>query len=134
MFRRGMRRLPTPPAAAGIALAAAVTVAGAARPASAGPAVTAAGAAPAAQRACGTAVPGAYRCLSLFRPDSRYRQQAAALAGAGRSASAQAMPEPSGYGPQDLQSAYRLPTGRGAGQTIAIVDAFDDPNAEADLA
>ena len=42
---------------------------------------------------------------------------------------------PSGYGPADLQSAYNLPsTTAGAGQTVAIVDAFDDPNAESDLA
>ena len=38
-----------------------------------------------------------------------------------------------GYTPCDLRSAYALPTG-GAGQTVAIVDAYDDPNAEADLA
>ncbi len=37
--------------------------------------------------------------------------------------------------PADLRSAYRLPsTTNGAGQTVAIVDAFDDPAAEADLA
>jgi hypothetical protein len=41
---------------------------------------------------------------------------------------------PNGYGPPDLQSAYALPSGGGAGQTVAIVDAFDNPNAEADLA
>jgi subtilase family serine protease len=42
---------------------------------------------------------------------------------------------PSGYGPAALQAAYNLPSGtNGAGKTIAIVDAFDDPNAEADLA
>ena len=40
----------------------------------------------------------------------------------------------SGYGPADLTSAYALPANGGAGQTVAIVDAFDDPNAEADLA
>jgi len=40
---------------------------------------------------------------------------------------------PSGYGPADLQSAYKLPTTGGAGQTVAVVDAYDDPNAEADL-
>lgn len=40
---------------------------------------------------------------------------------------------PFGYGPAGLQSAYKLPTSRGQGQTVAIVDAFDDPNAEADL-
>nr|WP_244904226.1 S53 family peptidase [Streptacidiphilus jiangxiensis] len=41
---------------------------------------------------------------------------------------------PSGYGPTDLLSAYALPANGGAGQTVAIVDAQDDPNAEADLA
>ncbi|MET8809149.1 S53 family peptidase [Streptomyces sp. NPDC004546] len=42
---------------------------------------------------------------------------------------------PSGYGPADLQSAYNLPSSTaGSGQTIAIVDAYDDPTAEADLA
>jgi subtilase family serine protease len=42
---------------------------------------------------------------------------------------------PSGfYGPAQLQSAYGLPSlTKGAGQTVAIVDAYDDPNAEADL-
>ncbi|UTI63379.1 S8 family serine peptidase [Paraconexibacter antarcticus] len=41
---------------------------------------------------------------------------------------------PAGYGPADLQSAYVLPSGTaGAGRTIAIVDAYDDPNAESDL-
>ncbi|MGC1380862.1 MAG: S8 family serine peptidase [Candidatus Baltobacteraceae bacterium] len=40
-----------------------------------------------------------------------------------------------GYGPSDLQGAYELPSAkRGAGQTIAIVDAYDNPNAEGDLA
>ncbi|MDQ1722875.1 MAG: hypothetical protein QOI26_2609, partial [Pseudonocardiales bacterium] len=41
---------------------------------------------------------------------------------------------PAGYGPADLRSAYNLPTDAGTGQTVAIVDAYDDPNAEADLA
>ncbi|MEY9873063.1 subtilase family serine protease [Streptacidiphilus sp. MAP12-33] len=41
---------------------------------------------------------------------------------------------PSGYGPGDLLSAYNLPANGGAGATIAIVDAQDDPNAESDLA
>jgi Carboxypeptidase regulatory-like domain/Kelch motif len=42
---------------------------------------------------------------------------------------------PAGYGPADLQSAYALPSATGGGsQTVAIVDAYDNPNAEADLA
>jgi subtilase family serine protease len=42
---------------------------------------------------------------------------------------------PVGFTPSDLRSAYNLTTNKGgSGQTIAIVDAFDNPNAEADLA
>jgi subtilase family serine protease len=40
---------------------------------------------------------------------------------------------PGGLNPADLKSAYALPSG-GSGQTVAIVDANDDPNAESDLA
>jgi subtilase family serine protease len=41
---------------------------------------------------------------------------------------------PTGYIPSDLQSAYNLPSASdGIGQTVAIVDVFDDPNAESDL-
>jgi hypothetical protein len=39
-----------------------------------------------------------------------------------------------GYGPAEIADAYRLPAGAGTGQTVAIVDAYDDPQAEADLA
>ncbi|MFF3406841.1 peptidase S8 [Streptomyces sp. NPDC002742] len=44
---------------------------------------------------------------------------------------------PSGFGPTDLQAAYGLTSAaaaNGTGATIAIVDAYNDPNAEADLA
>ena len=42
---------------------------------------------------------------------------------------------PIGYGPSDLRSAYSLPASpAGAGMTVAIVDAYDDPTAEQDLA
>jgi len=42
---------------------------------------------------------------------------------------------PSGFNPSDLQSAYNLPSSTaGSGQTVAIVDAYNDPNAESDLA
>jgi hypothetical protein len=37
-----------------------------------------------------------------------------------------------GYAPADLQSAYQLPSS--GSSTVAIVDAYDNPNAEADLA
>jgi hypothetical protein len=41
-----------------------------------------------------------------------------------------------GYAPADLQSAYQLPSASGtpgSGPTVAIVDAYDNPNAESDL-
>lgn len=43
---------------------------------------------------------------------------------------------PTGLTPTDIKRAYGFPTGStaGAGTTIAIVDAYDDPNAESDLA
>jgi subtilase family serine protease len=40
---------------------------------------------------------------------------------------------PRGYTPADLRAAYNLSATGGDGQTIAIVDAYDDPNAESDL-
>src|ERR671930_441641 len=65
---------------------------------------------------CGAVPIGHARCFSLVKGN-------AATAG------------PSGYGPADLQSAYKLPSATaGTGQTVAIVDAFDDPTAESDLA
>jgi len=45
-----------------------------------------------------------------------------------------ATPAPRGYGPADLRSAYKTPLHGGGTHTVAIVDAFDNPNAEADLA
>jgi len=53
------------------------------------------------------------------------------------SASPDAIPAGVGYGPSQLQSAYALTSASaadGAGRTIAVVDAFDDPTAAADLA
>jgi hypothetical protein len=43
--------------------------------------------------------------------------------------------ENGGYSPADLRSAYDLPGGNaGVGQTVAVVEAYNDPDAEADLA
>jgi subtilase family serine protease len=38
------------------------------------------------------------------------------------------------YNPAYLQAAYNAPSGNGAGLTVAIVDAYDNPTAESDLA
>ncbi|HEY3631357.1 MAG TPA: carboxypeptidase regulatory-like domain-containing protein, partial [Jatrophihabitantaceae bacterium] len=68
--------------------------------------------------------PGYAACNAVQRTDAAARPRAVPRDAA-----------PPGYGPADLQSAYRLPAGSaGAGQTVAIIDAYDDPSAEADLA
>jgi hypothetical protein len=41
---------------------------------------------------------------------------------------------PTGYGPAELHGAYELPSVAPTPQTIAIVDAYDDPTIESDLA
>ncbi|GAC1652149.1 MAG: hypothetical protein NVS4B3_13950 [Gemmatimonadaceae bacterium] len=72
-------------------------------------------------KVCPSAAPGEARCHSLVRVDN--------------SGQPLATTSPTGYVPADLQAAYVLPSGTaGSGQTIAIVDAYDDPNAESDLA
>jgi N-acetylneuraminic acid mutarotase len=71
---------------------------------------------------CGTPEKGHVTCFALRRLD------------VGGSMGLQPALTPAGYGPDDLRSAYGLPAGGGAGQTVAIVDAYDDPNAETDLA
>jgi subtilase family serine protease len=43
------------------------------------------------------------------------------------------MTTPSGFGAPDLRSAYNLTSASSGGRTVAIVDAMDNPNAEADL-
>jgi subtilase family serine protease len=71
-------------------------------------------------KVCPGAAPGDARCHSLVRVDNSGQPLATTA--------------PSGYGPADLQAAYKLPSSTaGAGQTIAIVDAYDDPRAESDL-
>jgi subtilase family serine protease len=40
---------------------------------------------------------------------------------------------PTGYGPAQFHGAYSLPTTGPSGQTIAIVDAYDDPTVKSDL-
>jgi len=67
-------------------------------------------------------------CLALRRTD--------VASSAARTASGAAAPAaaPAGFGPADLQSAYGLTSSGGAGQTVAIIDAFDDPNIATDLA
>ncbi len=44
------------------------------------------------------------------------------------------MAGPTGLGPAQIQSAYKLSGLSGAGRTVALVDAYNDPNAASDLA
>jgi hypothetical protein len=68
--------------------------------------------------------PGFARCFAIVRTPSDHRITPDASG-----------PPPTALGPADIQSAYKLPSATaGGGQTVAIVDAFDDPSAEADLA
>jgi subtilase family serine protease len=75
-----------------------------------------------AERVCADAPPGYAQCLALVRTDVH----------------GLISPDtPAGYSPADLQSAYSLTkysSGNGSGKTVAIVDAFDDPDAASDLA
>jgi subtilase family serine protease len=76
-------------------------------------------ASPAVQAVCAV---GPIRCLALLRTDIPAVPDAEAAH--------------DGYGPAELRSAYKLSSAATAGtrQTVAIVDAYDNPNAEADLA
>ena len=78
---------------------------------------------------CAAPAPGQLRCLGVRRTDV---SQPAALASQPSVATPAA--SPAGYGPADLASAYALDTSLGSGQTVAVVDAYDNPTAEADLA
>ncbi len=91
-------------------------------------------------RACSAPRPGAAACLamrleasSLTRID--LRERAAAQAREARPQVAEKSPVPGYLTPQSLYAAYGLPNEAPASslQTIAVVDAYDDPTAEADL-
>ncbi|MFF3920027.1 putative Ig domain-containing protein [Streptomyces sp. NPDC001852] len=75
------------------------------------------------QHLCATAEPGHASCFAQRRTDIKQRLASALAAAA-----------PSGLSPANLHSAYNLPTAAGSGMTVGIVDAYNDPNAESDLA
>ncbi len=129
---RLIRRLV--PAAAAVLLMAGLsagTAAAAAVPAPAAPRTVAqmrgAGAQPA-----GCAARTGPRVAHCYLAVQRASARAAAELGATCAVSEQA-----GYSPCNLRSAYKLTslaTTHGKGQTVAVVDAYDDPDAESDLA
>lgn len=73
-------------------------------------------------RSCGDAMPGFAHCHAVRDVSTNAAGDVLPAAVA-----------PGGLNPADLVSAYAVPNAGGAGQTIAIVDAMDDPNAESDL-
>lgn len=97
-----------------------------------------------ARAACGVPAPGRYSCLAVElvpkTAAARSHNHPLGIPRKTAAAVATSVCEPPtaaqacyGLRPQDLHSAYQLPTTSGSTQTIAIVDAYDDPNAEADL-
>jgi hypothetical protein len=84
-------------------------------------------------RSCATATEGRFRCMSVWHgttasaPTTRTQQ--------GESSGSSAAPKPpSGLHPSNIRAAYDLPSKGKKNQTVAIVDAYDDPNVEQDLA
>ncbi|MER5666555.1 S53 family peptidase [Streptomyces mirabilis] len=138
--RGGWRRI----GAAAVGTAALVLAGfGAAGPANAAPAAKATSVAASTSSkvtwspACSTPAKGQMACKALrVTGGTTAFQKANAHADAVTPKAADAA-TPSGYGPSNLQSAYGLTSAaasNGSGETIAIVDAYNDPNAEADLA
>ncbi|HEX5259040.1 MAG TPA: hypothetical protein VFW35_09720 [Sphingomicrobium sp.] len=78
---------------------------------------------------CGRAglQPQMARCHAHVVTDSR------GVVRLGKSATANLLSAPSGYGPADLRSAYKVTTSGSSTTTVAVVDAYGYPNAERDL-
>jgi subtilase family serine protease len=81
------------------------------------------------------AVAQAERDRKVCGPEAREFARCHALVAVTSKDRPAATPAPTGLNPVDLRSAYKLTTATtaGTGKTIAIVDAFDDPNAAANL-
>jgi hypothetical protein len=76
---------------------------------------------------CPAAAPGTARCAALT---SAGRRNSAMVA-----PNAAASTAPAGYSPANLQQAYELQAATGgSGQTVAVVTAYNDPNAAGDMA
>ena len=76
---------------------------------------------------CPSSTPGHPECLSIHVPT------VSASSGLGIGPSFEGSGNLGGFSPADLRSAYKLAESGGSGQTVAIVVAYDDPNANADL-
>ena len=71
-------------------------------------------------KVCAAPSAGNATCMSLVRTDTHGKPIATLT--------------PSGYGPASIQSAYKLTGLKSGARTVAIVDAYNDPTAEAALA
>ena len=100
--------------------------AGLAAPAQAATTATAASA-PLAFGCNAVTTPGVMHCLGYTAKSTRHGSSKARYQTTGSSTS-------SGFTPAQLRSAYHLTTTGSSSATVAIVDAFNDPNAAADLA
>jgi hypothetical protein len=91
----------------------------------------------AVRSACAAPAPGHAGCLALeLVPTTAVARAHTRPVGMTRSAPVRADTAAEGaYGlrPQDLHSAYQLPSAAPSTQGIALIDAYDDPTAEADL-
>ncbi len=77
------------------------------------------------KRACDAAPAGYAACHALVRMNA---------ASTGANGISPLAASPGGLNPADLISAYKITSGGSGTQTVAIVDAYNDPNAESDLA
>jgi subtilase family serine protease len=76
---------------------------------------------------------GYAHCLAHVRTDAWARERRPV--GHGQHGSSSTLGNNGAYDPSFLRSAYATPSAtNGVGQTVAIVDAYDDPNAESDMA
>jgi hypothetical protein len=79
------------------------------------------------RRVCSGSTPGRAECMAIhvpFVPAKSPDAVGAAFAGSGVGG---------GYTPAELRAAYKIPGTGGSGQTVAVVDAYNDPDAEANL-
>ena len=129
---RAMRAVVTAVVAVALAMLGLVVVAG----------VPSAGASPTSSVASlapfGCANPANRHSSSLLPAVTRLSGSSATCFGQAVTAEGQLGPKlmkgPTGLGPAQIQSAYKLSGLKSGGRTVGIVDAYDDPKAESDLA
>jgi hypothetical protein len=115
----------------GIAAGAALTALGTLTAAVPGTATAGTLPTPTARAACPVARAGQERCFTLYAPEIAVNRAIAEKAAGGRVPARSTTPQ--GWGAKAIESAYKLPVTKGAGQTMGIVDAFSTPHLASDL-